>query len=68
LGAAIPKFATEALFENFRIGDDLLAGREHFFDRFTAPRRAFLLVLPQRNQLGMDFSGFPNVAAHFKRM
>jgi len=28
LGAAILKFATEALFENFRIADDRLTGRE----------------------------------------
>jgi hypothetical protein len=36
---SVIKFATEALFENFRIGDDLLAGREYFFDHFTAPTR-----------------------------
>jgi glutathione S-transferase len=41
LGAAIIKFATEGLFENFRIADDRLAGREYFFDHFTAPDAHF---------------------------
>jgi hypothetical protein len=41
LGAAIIKFATEALFENFRIVDDLPSGREYFFDHFTAPDARF---------------------------
>jgi glutathione S-transferase len=50
------------------IGDDLLAGREYFFDYFTAPGRAFLLVLPPPHPVGVDISGFPNVVAHFKRM
>ena len=41
LGAAIIKFATEALFENFKIGDDRLSGHEYFFDHFTAPDAHF---------------------------
>jgi methionine synthase II (cobalamin-independent) len=41
LAAAIIKFATEALFENFKIGDDRLSGREYFFDHFTAPDAHF---------------------------
>ena len=49
---SVIKFATEALFENFQIGDDMLAGREYFFDHFTAPGRAFLLVLPPRHPVG----------------
>jgi hypothetical protein len=34
---SVVRFATDNLFENFKIGDDLLAGREYFFDHFTAP-------------------------------
>ena len=34
---SVIKFATEGLFENFQIGDDLLAGREYFFDH-SPPR------------------------------
>ncbi len=62
------KFATEALFENFKIGDDLLAGREYFFDHFTAPDAHFFWCCRRATQLKVDISGFANVAAHFKRM
>src|SRR5947208_7687049 len=66
--ASVIKFATEALFENFRIGDDLLAGREYFFDHFSAPDAHFFWCCRRATQLGVDVSGFRNVAAHFKRM
>jgi glutathione S-transferase len=62
------KFATEGLFENFRIADDILAGREYFFDHFTAPDAHFFWCCRRATQLEVDLSGFPNVAAHFKRM
>src|SRR4029434_8433492 len=68
LGAAIIKLATEFLFENSRIGDDLLAGREYFFDHFSAPDAHFFWCCRRATQLDVDISGFPNVAAHFKRM
>jgi hypothetical protein len=58
------KFTTEALFENFRIGDDRLAARV-LLRPFHRLGRAFLLVLP-RHPVGVDLSGFPNVAAHFQ--
>jgi glutathione S-transferase len=65
---SVIKFATEALFENFRIADDLLAGREYFFDHFTAPdahffwcgRRATQLkVAPQRRRAFQAHAGAP---------
>jgi len=62
------KLATEALIENFRIGDDLLAWREYFFDHFTAPDAHFFWCCRRATQLEVDLSGFPNVMAHFKRM
>jgi methionine synthase II (cobalamin-independent) len=48
---SVIKFATEALFENFRIGDDRLAGREYFFDRFTAPDAHFFWRCRRATQL-----------------
>ena len=36
---SVAKLATEFLFEAFKIGDGLLAGREYFFDHFTGPDR-----------------------------
>ena len=68
LGAAIIKVATEALLENFRIADDRLAGREYFFDHFTAPDAHFFWCCRRATQLEVDISGFPSVMAHYKRM
>jgi glutathione S-transferase len=65
---SVVKIATEFLFEAFRIGDDRLAGREYFFDHFTAPDAHFFWCCRRATQLGVDISGFPNVLAHFKRM
>ncbi|MBM4296938.1 MAG: hypothetical protein FJ143_04290 [Deltaproteobacteria bacterium] len=62
------KFATEGLYENFRIADDMLAGREYFFDHFTAPDAHFFWCCRRATQLEVDISGFSNVTAHFKRM
>ena len=38
---SVRKLATEQLFENYQIADSLLAGREFFFDHFTAPDAHF---------------------------
>ncbi len=65
---SVIKFVTEARFENFRIGDDLLAGREYFFDHFTAPDAHFFWCCRRATQLEVDISGCPSVATHFKRM
>jgi glutathione S-transferase len=65
---SVIKIATEALFENFQIADDKLAGREYFFDHFTAPDAHFFWCSRRATQLKVDLSGFPNVAAHLKRM
>jgi glutathione S-transferase len=65
---SVIKFATEALFENFRIAGNLLADREYFFDHFTAPDAHFFWCCRRATQLRVDLSGFPKVVAHFKRM
>jgi len=65
---SVTKLATEMLFENFKIGDDWLAGREYFFDHFTAPDAHFYWCCRRAGQLGVDIAGFSNVAAHYRRM
>jgi glutathione S-transferase len=65
---SVIKIAAEALFENFQIADDLLAGRECFFDHFTAPDAHFFWCCRRATQLGVNVSDFPNVTAHFQRM
>ncbi len=65
---SVVKFATEALFETFRIADELLAKRDYFFDHFTAPDAHFFWCCRRATQLEVSIADFPNVAAHFKRM
>ena len=65
---SVVRFATEALHETFAIAKDMLAGREYFFDHFTAPDAHFFWCLRRAQQLKVDASGFANCMAHFARM
>ena len=65
---SVVKIATDALSENFRIADDLLVGREYFFDHFTAPDAHFFWCCRRATQLEVDISEFRSVTAHYKRM
>jgi glutathione S-transferase len=67
-GDSVRKFAEEALAECFEIADDMLAGRDYFFDRFTAPDGHFFWCCRRATQFDIDLSGWSNVAAHFERM
>ena len=60
--------AKELLFENYKIADDLLAGREFFFEHFTAADAHFFWCLRRGSQLGADASAYPNCLAHFERV
>jgi glutathione S-transferase len=66
--ASVVKFATDALFETFAIADELLAGRDYFFDHFTAPDAHFFWCCRRATQLEVKISDYANVAAHFQRM
>ena len=67
-GDSVRRFATEALHESFRIADSLLAGREWFFDHFTAPDAHFFWCFRRATQFELDLAAFPNCQAHFERM
>jgi glutathione S-transferase len=69
-GAAdsVRRLAQEQLFENYRIADELLAGREFFFDHFTAADAHFFWCFRRGTQLGLDVSPFRNCLSHFERM
>lgn len=60
--------AKALLFENYKIADDMLAGREFFFDHFTAADAHFFWCLRRGAQLGAKASEFPNCMAHFERI
>lgn len=65
---SVRKFATEFVRENFQVANDMLDGREYFFDNFTAADAHFFWCFRRSTQLGIDLSGLPNCAAHFERM
>ena len=48
------KAATEMLHENYKIADDMLAGREFFFDHFTAADAHFFWCIRRGTQLGVE--------------
>ena len=65
---SVRRLAIGPLFESYRIADDLLAGREYFFDHFTAADAHFFWCFRRGLQFDLDLSGFPNCSAHFERM
>ena len=65
---SIRKIATKHLFENYQIADDMLAGREYFFDHFTAPDSHFFWCFRRGLLFDLDLSQFKNCTAHFERM
>ncbi len=46
---SVRRLAKEQLFENYKIADDMLAGREYLLRSLHGPGRAFLLDLPPRH-------------------
>jgi glutathione S-transferase len=45
-----------------------LAGRDFFFDHFTAPDAHFFWCQRRARQFEIDFSGFKHCVAHYERM
>jgi glutathione S-transferase len=65
---SVCRLAKEFLFENFRIADDMLAGRDFFFDHFTAADAHFFWCIRRALQFDLNLSGFANCSAHFERV
>jgi glutathione S-transferase len=65
---SVRRLATETLFENYHVADGLLAGREFFFDRFTAPDAHFFWCFRRGTEFALDLSAFKNCFAHFERI
>lgn len=64
----VRRLAHAQLVENFQIADALLAGREFFFDHFTAPDAHFFWCMRRAKQFETDLAPFKHCAAHFDRM
>lgn len=65
---SVTKLAAETVFECFDMAEDLLEGREYFFDRFTAPDAHFFWCFRRATEFGLDLARFANGSAHFARM
>jgi glutathione S-transferase len=65
---SVRRLATQQLFENYKIADDLLAGREWFFDHFTAVDAHFFWCFRRGSQFDLELSQFGNCTRHFEGM
>ena len=65
---SVRRFAVDALQEAFGIADAQLAGRDWFFDHFTASDAHFFWCFRRATQLEVGLAPFKNCQAHFERM
>jgi glutathione S-transferase len=65
---SVRRLSAEQIYECFQIADDMLAGRDWFFDHFTAADAHFYWCFRRATQFELDLAGFKNCAAHFARM
>lgn len=66
--AAVVRAASAMLDEKFAVIDDLLAGRQFFFDHFTAPDAHFFWCYRRGTQFNLDLKRFKHCTRHFERM
>ncbi len=65
---AVKRAGNKLLFEDFTLADRMLAGREFFFDHFTAPDAYFFWCFRRAISFKLDLSGFPNCMAFVERL
>ena len=65
---SVKRVANKLLFEDFKVMDDLLAGREWFLPHFTAVDAYFFWCFRRGISFKLDLSGFRNCMAHLERM
>ena len=65
---SVKRVANKLLFEDLKVIDDLLAGREWFFPHFTACDAYFFWCFKRAISFKLDVSGFGNCVAHHGRM
>jgi glutathione S-transferase len=65
---SVRRLAEGYLSETFQLADDMLAGKEYFFDRFMAPDAHFFWCCRRAGQFDFDLSEYKNCWAHFERM
>lgn len=65
---SVRDLARLSLKANFEIADDMLAGRDFFFDHFTTADAYFFWCFRRTGMFDVDLSGFKNCQAHFERL
>ena len=65
---SVKRVANKLLFEDLRVIDDLLAGREWFYPHFTACDAYFFWCFKRAISFKLDVAGFGNCMAHHARM
>lgn len=65
---SVRRCAQKKLIENYQIADDWLAGREWFFEHFTAADAYFFWCFRRGLIFNLDLSRFQHCNAHFERM
>jgi glutathione S-transferase len=65
---SVRRLAAEPLFENYQIAEEILAGRDYFFDHFTAVDAHFFWCFRRGLQFELDLSKFPNCLRHHECM
>jgi glutathione S-transferase len=64
---SVKRAANKSLFEDLEIADRLLAGREWFFEHFTAVDVYFFWCFRRAMSFKLDVSAFKNCVTHFER-
>jgi glutathione S-transferase len=64
----VKRVANKLLFEDFKVMEDLLAGREWFFPHFTAVDAYFFWCFRRAVSFQLELSGFKSCMGHFERM
>jgi len=65
---SVRRCAHKLLLEDYQIAEDLLAGREWFFDHFTLPDIYFYWCFRRGMQFQVELAAFPNCRAHYERV
>lgn len=65
---SVKRTSAGLVYEAFKVADDLLAGRDWFFDHFTAPDAHFFWCFRRGTQLKLDLAPYRNCQAHYDRM
>src|SRR3954468_24859307 len=65
---SVKRIGNTLLFEDLALAESMLAGREWFFDHFTAVDAYFFWCVRRALSFDLDLARFANCLAHFTRM